>query len=248
MAKHATSRSEMLEREYEVAIALVVRAIGGAVLAFVAAYLAGMFMGSQLQWFFLILAVAAIAVALYGGIRVLQARNMPFVTFECPYCQFAMKFPEIPTEDYDCEGCHRRVYFEDDGRVADVIDVTCSVCRTRHKVSVKANRYLCDGCNRPLNLPGKTQVQPGAVGADALETYNVMLTEIGRNPTEVAMAVQDMLVCNMREARQRMQALPLIVQENVSVRKADAVGRRLEGLGATVAVKPAAGATHGGRP
>jgi ribosomal protein L7/L12 len=247
MAKHATSRAELLEREYEVAMMIVVRATIGLVLSLIGVFIFARVPQVQLQLFFIILAAASAIAAVYGAVRVVQARNKPFVAVECPYCRYPMKFPEQPTEDFDCEKCHRRVYFEDDGTMADVIDVTCAVCKTAHRVSVKANRYLCDGCGRALNLPGQAASSAAAPGAEAAEAYSVSLTEVGRRPAEVALAVQDMLVTNMVEARRRMQHLPLLVADNVPMRKADAIGRRLEDLGASVAIRPVA-PTHSGRP
>jgi ribosomal protein L7/L12 len=247
MAKHATTRSEVLEREYEAAVAVLLWAVGGLVLSLIAIYVLTKIPQLQLQMFFIILAGASAFVGVYGVVRIVRARGMPFVAVECPYCRFAMQFPSMPTEDFDCEKCHRRVYYEDDGRMAEVIDVACTVCKTQHRVSVKAQRYLCDGCGRPLNLPGQMAVSTGAVGTDVAEAYNVVLTDVGRRPPEVALTVQDLLVTNMVEARRRMQKLPLTVAENVPMRKADAIGRRLEELGATVAIRPV-GAAHTGRP
>jgi ribosomal protein L7/L12 len=247
MAKHATTRSELLEREYEGAMMLLVRAAIGAAISLLGVYIFTRIPQAQMQLFFMIMSGASAIVAVYAVYCMLRARNRPSVSVRCPYCDTPMRFPEEPSEDFDCESCHRRVYYDDDGRMADVIDVTCTVCKARHRVSVKANRYICDSCGRPLNLPGQVAVNPATVGTEVLEAYNVQLTDVGRRPAEVALAVQDLLITNMVEARRRMQNLPLLVAENIPMRKADAIGRRLEELGATIAIRPA-NAAHSGRP
>jgi ribosomal protein L7/L12 len=118
--------------------------------------------------------------------------------------------------------------------LAPIKQITCTFCKTVHKVSAKATQYMCDRCNRALRLTDPNS--PAAVvqeQSDLLANYDVQLTDIGRNKNEVAMALQSMLVCNLPEARRQMEHLPLTIARNVPERKADAIRRRMRDLGAT---------------
>ncbi|HSV75341.1 MAG TPA: ribosomal protein L7/L12 [Chthonomonadales bacterium] len=238
MAKSVTRRSDLLEREYEAGLSFVIR---GVIVLCVSLILVWILTLVQLQPLVILawLGVAAgVVLAAFGARRMVVARKLPAVSVKCPYCDFTMQFPAEPTTDYDCEQCHRRVYFEG-GKQAEVLSLTCDACRTEHRVSVQAQRFVCDRCNRPLRMPGQTQAPRSAPGeSDPLRNYDVVLTQVGRQPTEVALAVQDLLVCNLPEARRRLQDLPLTVTRGVYERKADAIRRRLRDLGATAVIRP----------
>src|SRR5687767_5398076 len=155
-------------------------------------------------------ALAAFVWAVTEFIRVQQARTTPSVTVNCPYCDFPMQFLQEPADDYDCEGCHRRVYYEN-GRPVDIKKITCAFCKTVHKVSAKARTFTCDRCNRMLQLTDKPGATPVSDRSDLLMNYDVLLTDVGRQKNEVAMSLQGLLVCNLPEARRQMEKLPLTV-------------------------------------
>jgi len=237
MAKAVTTRSDLLEREFEVGLGLVIR---GVIVLVVSLILVWLFTRSELFSLVVLAWMGALAGAVVAGAgarRMIVARKLPTVSVPCPYCDYPMQFATEPTTDYDCEKCHRRVYYEN-GKPAEVVKVTCDACRTEHRVSVKAQRFVCDRCNRPVRLPGQSQTPSAPAGDEALRNYDVILTQVGRQPTEVAMAVQDLLVCNLPEARRRMQDLPLTVTRGVYERKAEAIRRRLRDLGATAVIRP----------
>lgn len=253
MAKSATTKSEVLEREYEVGVGYLVK---GGILLVVAL---GLFwsasliarsyaatpkvpantMGKPLVLVTGVLCtIGAAAMVGMGTSRMKKAKTDPTVTVNCPYCDFPMEFPVEPTLDWDCEKCHRRVHYEK-GRPVEILQITCTFCKTVHKVSAKTTTYMCDQCNRALRLtdPNDPTRVVADTSSDVLKNYDVLLTDVGRNRNEVAMALESILICNLLEARRQMENLPLTVARNVPERKADAIRRRLRDLGATAIIQ-----------
>jgi ribosomal protein L7/L12 len=264
MAKTATTRSEVLEAEYTVSATLFIRAAALLVAALLCFWFAKLAAGNGQDemsaryvyirpLFFLLGVAGGIAAAAYTGLGIAgmkKAKERPTVSLPCPYCGFSNAFLETPTVDYVCEGCHRTVHYED-GKPVEIMQITCAFCKTEHKVSARAKQYVCDRCNRSLRLTDPND--PTAVvteQSDVLMNYDVKLTDPGRNRNEVAMALQDLLVCNLPEARRQMENLPLTVVRNVPERKADAVRRRLRDLGANAVVVATANSeqVRSGRP
>lgn len=240
MAKYTTTRTDVLEKAYAAGTVTVIRGAIILVVSLLLLYFFTMFQVESLQILAMIGVVIGIIVALLGVKTMYDARKAPVVTFACPYCDYPMQFPKDPTEDFDCDRCHRRVYFES-GKLAPVVEVTCTSCKAVHRVSSMANRFICDKCNRPVNLKKKEGEEDTLAPeqTEILQNYDVLLTQVGRKPNEVGMALQDLLVCNLVEARRQMEELPLTVARNVPERKADAIRRRLRELGATAIVRPA---------
>jgi ribosomal protein L7/L12 len=254
MAKGVVSRSQVLESEYESGTTHLVGAVVLLLVSLLALWGANLivrqhFAGSSFQMVYLrpllfLGGVVGVAGSLYIGGRALvnmrKVKSRPTVSVHCPYCGYGMEFVDAPTEDYDCEGCHRRVYYEN-GQPVEIKQITCTFCKTVHKVSARATQYMCDRCNRALRLTDPNN--PDAVvqeQSDMLANYDVQLTDIGRNKNEVALALQSMLVCNLPEARRQMEHLPLTIARNVPERKADAIRRRMRELGATAISTPTA--------
>jgi len=241
MAQRSISKSEVLERVGERTFTQVIFAtilfLGLLLAVYLCSFVDKFSTRVTLQILLGAGALAAFVWAIMAFLRVQQARTSPYVTQNCPYCDFPMQFQEQPVDDYDCEGCHRRVYYEN-GRPVEIKKITCAFCKTVHKVSAKARTFTCDRCNRMLQLTDKPGATPVPDRSDLLMNYDVLLTDVGRQKNEVAMALQSILVCNLPEARRQMEKLPLTVMRNVPERKADAVRRRLRELGATAIVKP----------
>ena len=250
MAQRSISKSEVVESTSERSLTHVIFAALIFVALLLAVYLCSFIDRFSTRVTFQLLfgagALAAFVWAINAFLRIQQARATPYVTVNCPYCDFPMQFLQEPTDDYDCEGCHRRVYYEN-GRPAEIKKITCAFCKTVHKVSAKARTFTCDRCNRMLQLTDKPGAAPVADRSDLLQNYDVLLTDIGRQKNEVAMAVQSILVTNLPEARRLMEKLPLTVMRNVPERKADAVRRRLRELGATAVVRPTESEQPAGR-
>jgi len=238
MRQGPTSRADVLEKEYEAGTGLLIR--GGIVLlvSLILVWILRLAALTQLAAFFGLTGVIGIVIMALGGRRMYAARALPTVSVDCPYCGRRNQFLSEPTEDWTCENCSRPVYYEN-GVMAPVREVTCPSCRAEHKVSTKSATFTCDRCNRTLRLadpaePAKIVADP----TDLLRNYDVILTQAGRQPNDVAMALQTILVCNLKEARARMEQLPLTVMRNVPERKADAVRTRLRELGATAVIRP----------
>lgn len=182
-------------------------------------------------------------IALYSGALM---NKMASVNFPCPYCDSEMRFPAAPTDDFDCEFCNRTVHFQN-GKPVPVQTVQCRSCRTEHRVAVNVQRYVCDNCNRPLQLAWARNSRDVGITDTAedamLQNYDVLLIAYDRRrENELAFKIQNLLVVNMNEARRLMASVssqtPLIVGHDVPQRKAEAIRRQLLDLGATATMRP----------
>lgn len=186
--------------------------------------------------------IGALVLGAIGGLQMFRARESPKVTANCPYCGHPMEFLKEPTEDYDCEGCHRPVHFQN-GVLLPIRTITCAFCKTIHRVSTKTTHYTCERCNRALRLTdpysSKTVVEERT---ELFQNYDVILTDVGRPKDEagIAMELESILICNLPEARRQMANLPLVVARSLPERKADAIRRRLRERGATAIIRPSA--------
>ncbi len=228
---------------------LIILAVGVA-LVYMTKFLNGSFV-RVLQIVFALVAFsgfALVAAAVYSGVH---ARKLPGVGYECPYCERVNQFEAEPTESFDCDHCNRTVHF-DGGVAVPVRMVNCPFCHTDHRVAINVHRYVCDRCNRPLELA--TQAPGARPSGAALEsvspstTYDVLLIATDRrHEIEVAMKLQNILVVNLPEARRLMASAstntPLVVGHALPQRKAEAIRRQLQDVGATATLRAANEAT-----
>ena len=175
--------------------------------------------------------------------RMLGAKKVKGVPFACPYCETTSEYTALPTEDFDCENCHRTVHFQN-GTPIPVRTIICQACKTEHRVPSNLARYVCDKCNRPLKLVADKQVAVASnEAADAmLQNYNVELLGIDkRQENDIIAKIQSLMMLTLPEARRLVDAAspsaPLIVAYDLPQRKADAVRRSLQELGGTAAIK-----------
>jgi len=181
--------------------------------------------------------------------RSVEANKAPGVPYPCPYCDSINMFTETPVGDFDCEACDRTVHFEH-GAPIPVRTIICQACRTEHRVAINVQRYVCDRCNRPLRLAADP-TQKLATATDDLDAllmnYDVLLlAHDRRQENELAMKLQNLMVVNLKESRRMMlaatSAKPLVVSSNQPQRKAEAIRRSLQELGATVTIRPSVSA------
>jgi ribosomal protein L7/L12 len=205
-------------------------------------------------------AIGAVIV-LIAGWRSAQARtrNLARVAFPCPYCDRPNHFAEEPTEDFECDYCDRTVHF-DEGKPIPVRVVKCPSCSTEHRVSVNLVAYLCDRCNRTIELKPDPKYRPmapahplPAATDQMLQNYDVLLTAYDRRrENDLVFKLQNLLVVNLKEARQMLETAtpraPIIVLMDVPHRKAEAVRRQLQELGATITLRPTAAVPRGPAP
>src|SRR5579872_3196695 len=157
MAKSATTRSDVLEQEYEVGVRYLIWAGVVLIAALLVFWCWRLVLNSYQNMptstprvvyapLLLVTGVLGViamgALAGMGAVRMSRAKQKPSVTVNCPYCDFAMEFPAEPTIDWDCEGCHRRVHYED-GKMVEIKQITCTFCKTVHKVAATATTYMC---------------------------------------------------------------------------------------------------------
>jgi ribosomal protein L7/L12 len=233
------TRSEVVEQESVSGLTQIIRAL---IILFGSVFLAYLFRFIPNHQLSLSLMIIAIAGVLLGAgltgkavYQIQKAKSIKTTTVNCPYCDFPMEFLEAPTDSYDCEGCHRKVLYQN-GHPVPVKTVTCQSCKTVHKVAVTTTKFICDRCNRGVKLTDDPR-EVVSERSELLQNYDVLLTDSGRKKTEVAMALESILICNLAEARRQMENLPLTVVRNVPERKADAVRSRLRDLGATAVLR-----------
>jgi ribosomal protein L7/L12 len=251
----ATTITAVQEREWTDSVGTASVGIGIMVLGALFFYLVGLWLKGQpnvLEAVRIVLGLAIFAGAAILGLAILrglEARKAPRVPFPCPYCDTENYFVEAPAVDFDCESCHRTVHFENSAPIP-IRTIICQACRSEHRVAVNVHRYVCDRCNRPLQISSDPTKQIAVAGADEtdamLQTYNVLLFAVDRrHENELAFKLQDLMFVNMKEARRLMGKAttnaPLVVNSNVALRKAEAIQRELQALGATVNIHASTG-------
>lgn len=198
------------------------------------------------QVFFGLCIFAGAAVMLVAGFRALQARLITGISFACPYCDGANEFMEQPKQDFDCEHCNRTVHFIAEEMVP-VQTIVCQACGSEHRVAMNVPRYVCDRCNRPLVIAADAVARRGVNSSQEedpmLQNYDVLLVAVDRrHENEVALKLQNLLVTTLPEARRLMTTAaannPLVVGHELPLRKAEAVRRQLQEMGATVTLRP----------
>ena len=197
---------------------------------------------------FLIVCVAAV-----------QARKVekePNTPFTCPFCDATNLFFGYPTKDFECEACSRTVHFEN-GQMIPVRTIICQACRTEHRVPMNILRYVCDRCNRPLKLSAdptqKVAAASNAQNEAMMHNYDVLLIAFDRrHETATAMKIQNIMTVNLPDARKILasasEKAPVPISWGEPLRKAEALRRQFEELGATVSVKPSAEGTPSSKP
>lgn len=255
MARNATRLSDMLENEWSESVALLGWSAGVLTISSIVIYFAKKIMEANrpVGWFcftFGFLGVLfGIALLLVAAKRAIQIRRKPTVSFACPYCGTKTSFLTAPTEDFTCEGCNRDVHFTDGEPVA-VRTIVCQACKAEHKVAVTVQRYVCDRCNRPLRITANADYAAVMAGLDSGDdeegggqNYDVLLISYDhRKENEIAFKLQNILIINNKETHRLMHTAssssPLIVGQNLTVRKAEAIRRQLQDLGATATLRP----------
>jgi len=254
MAKRVLKISEILETEW---VESIVTATNGIIILVVAGlfyYLVPFRLAPQLRLAGHIIGAVALVIGVVilalAAHRSWAVRQIPHVGFFCPYCDMENQLVSTPTEDFDCDFCHRTIHFQK-GVPVPVRTIVCPFCRTEHRVATTVERYVCDRCNRLLKVPAG----PGnraAVGATSsneqdalLQNYDVLLVAYDkRRENDLAFKLQNLMVVNLPEARRLLSTAstktPLIVSHNLSQRKAEAVRRQLQELGATASLRSTA--------
>ena len=78
---------------------------------------------------------------------------------------------------------------------------------------------------------------PEAVEEEEQTEFTVMLNEIGPNKINVIKAVREETTLGLKEAKELVESAPTAIKEGISKEAADQLKVKLEGAGATAAVK-----------
>ncbi|NSW77836.1 MAG: hypothetical protein HPY54_02245 [Chthonomonadetes bacterium] len=235
------TRAEVIEAELQRILPIVGK---GLVVLVVGLFL--LYLSTIAAWmpFFVgvIVTVAGIGIAGYGGWQYLQLNNLPSYRALCPYCDQPTLFLAPPTEDYTCEHCHRVVAIEG-GQVVPPLVLVCRHCGAPQKVSPRAKMFICDNCNGQNDLkparPGVAAATAGA-GEESFEyqTYDLVLVDAGHNTEEVLEILCTILAAPRDHCRGILKELPMVILVDLPRRKADSYRRMLREAGATAEVHP----------
>lgn len=235
------TRAEVIEAELQRIIPIVVV---GILILLVGLFL--LYLSTIATWMPYIIGVlvtlAGVGVAGYGGWQYMQLNNLPSYRAICPYCEKPTLFLAPPTEDYTCEYCHRVVAIEG-GQVVPPLVLVCRHCGTPQKVSPRAKMFICDNCNGQNDLkparPGVAAATAG-VGEDSIEytTYDLVLVDAGHDTEEVLEILCTILAAPRDHCRGILKDLPMVILVDLPRRKADSYRRMLREAGATVEVHP----------
>ncbi len=197
-------------------------------------------------WQFLMLVGLGFGVRLvyFGNKTMREDSSVAKFKETCPFCDKENTFFQPPNSDWDCDFCHRTARYEN-GEMVPVTYVMCTACRAEHRVPVNVKRYLCDQCNRPLNISGDLRGGTAIIEVEdqLFQNFDVLLVAYDRRlENELAFKIQNLLVVNMLEARRMINNInnqtPLIVGYNLPERKADAIRRDLQVVGGTARLRP----------
>jgi hypothetical protein len=254
---HTTTASEVQERAF-------LQSLNGALLGLAILVVAGILFYFMKFWLVdpmlmygrLVMGIAMLAGAGIAGTAVYHGalnRNVAGVDFTCPYCDKVMKLVTAPSDDFECEHCSRTIHMQN-GTHVQVREVTCQACRSSHRVAITSQHYICDNCNRPLKLAWVKDEPKTGTGerGDMMQNYDVLLIAFDRrHENELAFKLQNLLVCNLNEARKQLATAsaqtPLTVAHDVPQRKAEAVRRQLQELGGTATLRAAMSGMPAGR-
>ncbi len=236
------TRAEVIEAELQRIIPIV---ITGVVVLLIGLFL--LYLSTIAAWMPFIIGVivtlAGVGIAGYGGWQYMQVNNLPAYRAVCPYCEKPTLFLAPPTEDYTCEHCHRVVAIEG-GQVVPPLVLVCRHCGTPQKVSPRAKMFICDNCNgqndlKPAARPGAATARIGAAEERLDYTnYDVVLVDAGHNTEEVLDILCTILAAPRDHCRGILKDLPMVILVDLPRRKADSYRRMLREAGATAEVHP----------
>lgn len=217
--------------------------------------LAGLTVFTRVNFWFPAESVAPAVVALFaslglgayviavGGKHYTSEKEAPRTKLICPFCDKDNLFVSEPNSDWKCDHCDRTVHYHN-GLQIPVTWVICTACRAEHRVPVNVKRYLCDQCNRPLNISGDLRGGTAVIEVeDQLQiNFDVLFIAFDRrHENELAFKIQNLMFCNLPDARKMMAGastqVPLVVGYNLAERKAESIRRELQDLGATIRIR-----------
>lgn len=256
MTDEAVKVIDVKERTWTDSIGSILVGIAIALIAGLVIYFGKFIIPQPLVKTFTIIGYIGVAVGLgIAGIAAFQATRVekkePNIPVTCPYCDGTSLFFGYPTTDFVCDVCSRTVHFQD-GQMIPVRRIVCQACKTEHRVPMNLNRYVCDRCNRPLRLSAdltqKVAAASNALNEAMMHNYDVLLISYDRrHETATAMKIQNIMTVNLPDARKILQSAseqaPIPIAWGEPLRKAEALRRQFEELGATVSVKPSADGT-----
>lgn len=206
-----------------------------------------------------------LALILQSVYRVVRLRTLSRTPFPCPYCSHINSFVDTPDVDFECESCRRTVHFQNGEPVA-IRTIICQGCLAEHRVAVTVERYLCDRCNRALQIQPETPVlsapplpQPRgslltgpAVEPDRkqdVQHCDVFVTAVQPQQDEaVAAGIERLMSVSLQDARQLLGAIgphaPLMIGFDLPAEAARSLEQEFQRLGAVVVCRDTTAVRH----
>jgi ribosomal protein L7/L12 len=189
-------------------------------------------------WLLLLVSVFYFAKSIW---HVIHAKKIPFIVVKCPYCDTPLRFTGQPLEGFDCEQCHRHVYYEN-GFMLPLQVVKCPGCGAEQRVSIHARTCTCESCNRLINLEKKAEEEAAAASGEMMSLkYDVILLNPGTNRQDVVQYLQSVMGCTQKDVHDQISSLPCPVVTDLFQRKAEVISKKLKELGAESKVEKASG-------
>lgn len=224
---HSSRRSSDVIEEYSSKVlgygigGIVLGALGGLFI-----YYKGMLM--YLGFVFVLISIICIVYAIY---EYTQARKVPVVKVNCPYCSFVNQLTEQPEKDFTCRSCHRLIPV-DNGRIMRVFQVRCGFCNHLNFYSEKSEGLICEECDREIPI----STSDGQKSKKTFErythhdddkVYELVLTGQGTKTEELIMCLQHMLALNRNQVKEMLANLPVTLLTGIPRRKAEMLSAQL---------------------
>ncbi|MFN7171629.1 MAG: ribosomal protein L7/L12 [Fimbriimonadaceae bacterium] len=149
----------------------------------------------------------------------------------CPFCEKVNAFQSPPTDDFNCEGCHRMVPIRE-GAIMEVMQVRCGYCNELNFYSLKTEVLICETCDREIpianedGLPSKS-IPRSFLRVDDDALYELVLTDAGRSKEQAILELQRLLALNRSVVREMVENPPQVLLTNIAKQKAEMVQKEL---------------------
>jgi ribosomal protein L7/L12 len=254
MAKGPTTFSELREQEYTASIGTAVTGVAIIVVALILLFVLNrVLVGTNQSIMRVAIGIgvfAGISIVTFAAVRSSRVNKTPIVPFKCPYCDRTNRLVARPTEDFDCEHCLRTIRFEA-GKMVPVRTISCTNCGADQRISVKAERCICDKCNAVMQVHADDLAGTRSSVAAPVARPGILLTGEhhvvliqgydSAHEQKVAGVLQHELGVDLLEARRLLATVsektPLIIAYDVPQSDAEALRQQLEQSGANVQMR-----------
>jgi ribosomal protein L7/L12/ribosomal protein L37AE/L43A len=176
----------------------------------------------------LLLALVALGFSVFF---ITKIKKIPSSSITCPFCGNVNAFLRPPTDDFNCEGCHRMVPIQD-GKVMEVMQVRCGYCNALNFYSLKTEVLICENCDREIPIANEDGVPSKSIPRSFLRVdddslYELVLTDPGRSKEQAILEIQRLLALNRNIVREMVENPPQVLLTKIAKQKAEMVQKEL---------------------